>query len=129
MMKQIDILKYSTGLIELIKRKKVFIENAKLKLQKKFIESNHYILENNLALSNHDFNNPYSYIKERKIGNLNASLIQLDDSLFYYNHIDNTLREIANDFVCWRVFPNATSHFNHCHVIYDDYIEIIGFYK
>lgn len=107
----------------------VFIENAKLKLQKKFIESNHYILENNLALSNHDFNNPYSYIKERKIGNLNASLIQLDDSLFYYNHIDNTLREIANDFVCWRVFPNATSHFNHCHVIYDDYIEIIGFYK
>ncbi|SUA36429.1 Uncharacterised protein [Neisseria zoodegmatis] len=108
-----------------------FIQNAKKELQKKIIASNYSILKNEFYTLKHDFKTEakYSYLRERKVNQLNTNFIQLDDNLYFQNKNGTELCKLADGFIDWRVFPNATSHFNHCHIIYEDYIEIMGFDK
>ena len=67
------------------------------------------------------------YIKQKKLQN-KALFYQLGDEIFCKkdnsnNNIVSSNGEITN----WRIFPNARTHFNQLHVIYNDYMSINGF--
>lgn len=68
------------------------------------------------------------YLKQKKLNNT-ALFYQLGDEIFcQLSHSNNPHKVSDNDEITnWRIFPNARTHFNQLHVIYDNYVSINGF--
>lgn len=72
------------------------------------------------------------YFKERWLRDFGL-FFQKDDNLFLIkgkikgNENEPIPIRTDSEITNWRIFPNATTHFNQLHIVYDDYISLNGF--
>ncbi|UTG67954.1 hypothetical protein KCG52_01125 [Neisseria subflava] len=75
--------------------------------------------------------NNMKYFKQKNLKNI-ALFFQLNNEILCKLNCDNgniINHKIVSDgeITNWRIFPNARTHFNQLHIIYDDYMSINGF--